>query len=225
MKTKIIVLLIVVTCTISFNTLTTKETTYHPEFSEQQISTSFGISTAHAYPPGVGILTNSTSCLSCHVNNGVWKDDTNTIIDILDKNTKKSLKQADGTFLIEIKRWEQRTVLTVIGSRKSNSIPASYRNAWLYIDPATIGTSSLSKFAPNWNVNLPMSCRLVGDNLAGYEDANITSLPMTIQPLENANDAEIQLQVMLTKGESIKGNAKEGMSGNYFERKVKLVVK
>jgi len=35
----------------------------------------------------------------------------------------------------------------------------------------------------------------------------------------------MQLQVMLTKGASVKGNAQEGMSGNYFERKVKLIVK
>lgn len=116
-------------------------------------------------------------------------------------------------------------MLTIIGSRKNNSIPASYRNAWLYIDPATIGKNSLSKFAPDWDVNLPMSCRLVGDNLIGYEDANITSLPMTIQPLENAKDAEISLQVMLTKGETTKNNALEGMTGSYFERKVKLKVK
>lgn len=70
-----------------------------------------------------------------------------------------------------------------------------------------------------------MSCRLVGDNLIGYEDANITSLPMTIQPLENAKDAEISLQVMLTKGETTKNNALEGITGSYFERKVKLKVK
>ena len=70
-----------------------------------------------------------------------------------------------------------------------------------------------------------MSCRLVGDKLPGYEDADITSLPMTIQPLSNAKDTEMQLQVMLTKGESVKGNAQEGMNGNYFERTVKLVVK
>lgn len=70
-----------------------------------------------------------------------------------------------------------------------------------------------------------MSCRLVGDNLPGYADADITSLPMTIQPLSTAADAEMQLQVMLTKGESIKGNAQKGMLGNYFEKKVILKVK
>ena len=204
--------------------LTTGSTSYHPEFGVAQSPPLFGINKAHAYPPGVGILSNSTSCLSCHSNSGPWKDDANTIVDIIDKDTKKSLKQADGTFLIEAKKGEQKTVLTVIGSRKNKTIPASYRNAWLYIDPTTIGKSSLSKFAPNWEVNLPMSCRLVGDIMAGYEDAHITSLPMTIQPMENAQNAVLSLQVMLTKDESVKGNAKAGMTGSYFERKVYLVV-
>lgn len=47
---------------------------------------------------------------------------------------------------------------------------------------------------------------------------------MTIQPLENAKDPEIRLQVMLPKGKSVKGSAQDGMSGNYFERKVILKV-
>lgn len=225
MKSKIIALLVIALGTILASIFIKHDMLYHPEFSEKNSSTSFGISPANAYPPAVGILTNSTSCISCHVNNGPWKDDANTIIDILEKETKKSLKQNDGTFSIETKRGEPKTVLTVIGSKKNNSIPSSYRNAWLYIDPSTIGNKSLSKFAPNWDVNLPMSCRLVGDNLLGYEDANITSLPMTIQALENAKDAEISLQVMLTKGEAVKSNAEEGMTGSYFERKVKLKVR
>lgn len=222
MKLKIIILSFILLGIIVFSTFTNNEVTYHPEFSELQPSI---IRSAYAYPPAVGILSNSKNCVSCHANNGPWKEDENTIIDILDKDTKTSYKQSDGTFLIETKRGEARTVLTIVGSKKNNSIPVPHRNAWLYIDPSTIGTNSLSKFAPNWEVNLPMSCRLVGDNLTGYEDAHITSLPMTIQPLENAKDAEISLQVMLTKGESMKGNAKEGMLGNYFERKVKLKVK
>jgi hypothetical protein len=210
-------LIVIITITQFIGT----ENFYHPEFRKKQNSSGM----AYAYPPAVGILTNSKNCLSCHTNNGQWNDDEKTIIDILDKDTKKSFKQPDGTFLIETKRWEQKTVLTVIGRKKDNAIPVPYRNAWLYIDPTTIGTNSLSKFAPGWDVNLPISCRLVGDKLPGYENADITSLPMTIQPLSNAKDAEMQLQVMLTKGESMKGNAQEGMSGNYFERKVILRVK
>ncbi len=199
--------------------LTLNDHFYHPEFNQN----SYGV--AYAYPPAVGILSNSKNCVSCHVNNGPWNDDDKTIIDILDKDTKESLKQPDGSFMIEAKRGEQRTVLTVIGRKKDNSIAAPYRNAWLYIDPSTIGTATLSKFAPGWDVNLPMSCRIVGDKLPGYDDADITSLPMTVQPLDDAKNTELQLQVMLTKGESVKGNAQEGMLGNYFEKKVRLVAK
>ena len=189
------------------------------------ISTMVVSQAALAYPPGVGILGKSKSCLSCHVANGPWKDDQKTIVDILDKETLKSLRQDDGSFLLEVKRGQQKSVLTIIGRTANDDAPPPYRNAWLYVDPARIETNSLSKFAPGWAVNLQMSCRIVGDKLTGYEGAKITALPMTVQPLDDAEDAEVQLQVMLTKGESVKGNAQEGMSGNYFERTVKLVVK
>ena len=225
MKTKIIILGFIFFVFVTFNSLMMKENIFHTEFRKSHISSLVGISAANAYPPAVGILSNSKNCMSCHVNNGPWREDSKMIIDILDMETKKSMKQPDGTFLIETNRWEQKTVLTVIGRKKDNTASVPYRNAWLYIDPATIGTHSLSKFAPGWDINLPMSCRLVGDKLPGYEDADITSLPMTIQPLSTAKDAEIQLQVMLTKDESIKGNAQEGMLGNYFEKKVMLKIK
>ena len=221
MKTKTIILTVILIAIVTINQFIGMENFYHPGFSEKQNSGGM----AYAYPPAVGILSNSKNCMSCHSNNGPWKEDNKLIIDILDMDTKKSLKQPNGSFLIEIERWEQKTVLTVIGHKRDNSVAVPYRNDWLYIDPQTIGTYSLSKFAPDWDVNLPMACRVVGDKLLGYEDAYITSLPMTIQPLNNAKNAELQLQVMLTKGESVKGNAQEGMSGNYFERKVKLVVK
>ncbi len=226
MKNKSIIVLLAFTAIVFIGQLlTTNEQAYHPEFGDSSEYHPIGIGAAYAYPPAVGVLTNSKNCISCHVNNGPWKDESNIVIDILDKETKKSFKQTDGSFLIETNRWEQKTVLTVIGSMKGESVSVPYRNAWLYIDPTSIGTNSLSKFAPGWDVNLPMSCRVVGDNLPDFENANITSLPMTIQPMTIANDAEMQLQVMLTKGESVKGNAQEGMLGNYFERKVRLVVK
>ena len=180
--------------------------------------------TTIAYPPAVGILGNAKSCMSCHVNNGPWANEEKNIIDVLDKETMKSLRQPDGSFLIESKRGQQKTVLTVIGRIKDDYTPAPYRNAWTYIDPTTIGTSSLSKFAPGWAVNLQMSCRVVGDNLPGFEGTTITALPMTVQPLDDAKNAVLQLQVMLTKGESVKGDAKKGMLGNYFERSVKVKV-
>lgn len=205
--------------------LSINEPAHHPVFSDTNNHHSIGIGAAYAYPPGVGILSDKKNCVSCHVNNGPWEDESKIVIDILDKESMQSLKQPDGSFLIETNRWAQKTVLTVIGSQKNEAVPVPYRNAWLYIDTTTIGANSLSKFAPGWDVNLPMSCRVVGDKLPGFEHANITSLPMTIQPMTNANNAELQLQVMLTKGESVKGKAKEGMLGNYFEQKVRLVVK
>jgi hypothetical protein len=177
-----------------------------------------------SYPPAVGLLGKSKNCLVCHANNGPWQDEGNTIIDILDKETKRSLMQADGSFLIEVQRSKIRTILTVIGRKKGDKAEAPYRNAWLYVDPQRIKSNSMSKFAPGWNVTLPLSCRVVGDKLEGFEGAKITALPMSVQPSDDAQDADLQLQVMLTKGESVKGKAKEGMKGNYFERIVRLKV-
>lgn len=177
-----------------------------------------------SYPPAVGIIGKAKNCLVCHANNGPWQDEEKTIIDILDKETKKSLIQADGSFLIEVQRGEIRTVLTVIGRTKGDKAEVPYRNAWLYVDPKRIKSNSLSKFAPGWNVNLPMSCRIIGDKLEGFEEAKITSLPMRIRPGDDAQDSELKLQVMLTKGESVKGKAKKGMQGNYFEHLVRLKI-
>ncbi|MEW6202610.1 MAG: hypothetical protein AB1546_11570 [bacterium] len=177
-----------------------------------------------AYPPAVGIVGEAKTCLDCHVNNGPWKDERYNIVDVFDKDTKKSVRQSDGTLVITAKRGKKKTVLTVLGRSKGDKEAPPYRTAWLYIDPKTIGGDSLSKFAPGWEVNLPMGCRIVGDTLEGLEDDNITVLPMTIRPTASAKDTEITLQVMLTKGESVKGKPKEGMIGNYFERTIKLKV-
>jgi len=178
-----------------------------------------------AYPPAVGILGNSPNCLACHVSNGPWQEDEFLILDVLDKETKQSLKQPDGTFIIEVPRSGTRTVLTVLGRSAGDKADLPYRNAWLYVDPQTIGSGSLSTFPAGWEVNLPMACRLVGDRLETYPDAQITLLPMSLRPTETAQNGTLVLQAMLTKGEAAKGKAKEGMIGNYFERKVFLVVK
>ena len=178
---------------------------------------------ASAYPPGVGILTKNRSCSSCHISNGPWTDEARTIIDVLDARTKRSLKAPDGVFRIDVPRGEQRTVLTVIGRRSGDAMPPR-RNAWLYVDPTQIASTSLSKFAPGWDVNLPMSCRIVGDKLEGYEDAQLTVLPMTVRPTDAARDAELELQVMLTAGEAVKGSAIQGLVSNLAARKVSLKV-
>lgn len=178
---------------------------------------------AAAYPPGVGILAKNRSCLSCHVSNGPWSDEMRTIIDILDAKTRKSLRAPDGCFVVEVPRGETRTLLTVIGRRKGDATPPR-RNAWLYVDPTQIDSSSLSKFAPGWDANLPMSCRIVGDKIEGQEDAQLTVLPMTVRPTDAARDAELELQVMLTAGEAVKGREKEGLIANYSLRRVLLKV-
>jgi hypothetical protein len=64
-----------------------------------------------------------------------------------------------------------------------------------------------------------MSCRVVGDTTEAYSNGAVTILPMTVRPGDDARDAEIELQVMLTRGESVKGNPQEGMIGSYFERR------
>ncbi|MEK7331478.1 MAG: hypothetical protein AAB113_11830 [Candidatus Eisenbacteria bacterium] len=180
-------------------------------------------SAAGSYPPGVGILGKSRSCAACHLDNGPWGDEARTIIEVLDVATKKSLRDADGVFSIAVPRGSSRTVLTVIGRAAGEPKPPR-RNAWLYLDPAQIPTAALSKFAPGWDVNLPMSCRIVGDRLEGYEGAHLTVLPMTVRPSDAARDAELELQVMLTGGEAVKGKGQEGLVSNLLVRKVRLRV-
>lgn len=181
-------------------------------------------SSAFAYPPAVGILGTAKNCLACHVDNGGWKDDQTLVIDIVDKATGKSLRQPDGSFKLVVQRGKLATLLTVIGYQGSEPEKAPYRNAWLYVAPETIGDSSLSKFAPGWDVNLPMACRIVGDKNDAYPNANLTALPMTILATSTAQNSVVQLQVMLTKGESVKGKPKEGMLGSYFERSLRLEI-
>ncbi len=180
--------------------------------------------TVTAYPPAVGILGKSQNCLKCHVDNGKWVDGPDLIIDIVEKATKKSLRQPDGSFLLTAKRNQGITVLTIIGFRTDNEELIPYRNAWLYTDPERIKGSTLSKLPPGWEANLPMACRIVGDKLETYPDAHITVLPMTLRPTDSASDGTVTLQVMLTAGETVKGNARKGMVGSYFERTVHLKV-
>ena len=179
---------------------------------------------ALAYPPAVGILGASRSCTSCHASNGPWVDEEGTIVDILDGPSRRSLRQPDGRFLLQVKRGQTATVVTIIGRAQGDTAPPPARNAWLYVDPAQIETTALSKFAPGWEVNLPMSCRIVGDAVAEYPGAAVTALPMTVRPGDAARDAEIELQVLLTSGGPGKGKPDEWLRANYFVRRVSLMV-
>ena len=179
---------------------------------------------ATAYPPAVGIIGTSRDCSSCHQNNGPWADDSKTVVDIIAADTGESLRQPDGTFLLEVERGTTRTVVTQIGRAANDDAPPPLRNAWLYLDPAQLETGSLSKFAPGWSVNLPMACRIVGDDVKTYPGASMTALPMTVRPGDTGQDAELELQLMLTRGESNKGNPNAWLEGNYMVRKVILRV-
>lgn len=132
-------------------------------------------SSALAYPPAVGILGESRSCLNCHADNGPWTDESATIVDILDEPSRRSLRQPDGRFLLQVDRGKTATVVTVIGREQGDTISPPARNAWLYVDPTQLETSALSKFAPGWDVNLPLSCRIVGDDVAEYPGAAVTA--------------------------------------------------
>ena len=181
-------------------------------------------SAAGAYPPAVGIGGKSRSCTVCHAETGPWQDEENTIVDILDGSTRSSLRQPDGRFLLKVARGEIRTVITVIGRAAGDEAPPPVRNAWLYIDPSRIETGSFSKFAPGWDVTLPLSCRVVGDDVPEYPGAAVTALPMKVRPGDSAQDCELELQVMLTSGESTKGNPNAWLKGNYLVRKLALDV-
>lgn len=115
-------------------------------------------------------------------------------------------------------------MITIIGRKANDIAPPPLRNAWLYVDPTQLETGALSKFAPGWDVNLPMACRIVGDEIPEYPDAAITALPMKIRPGDAARDAELELQVMLTTGESTKGNPDTWLESNYLIRKLTLRV-
>jgi len=79
------------------------------------IATLLAAGAGYAYPPAVGIVGPGRNCLSCHANNGPWTEEAKVIVDLLDKDTGKSLKQPDGTFLVQAKRNEATTLVTVIG--------------------------------------------------------------------------------------------------------------
>ena len=100
---------------------------------------------ANAYPPAVGIMGKAKNCLVCHTDNGNWLDNNDLIIDIINKNNGQSLRQSDGSFLLQARRNESVTILTVIGYRSSDPQLIPENNAWIYVDPATIGNPESGK--------------------------------------------------------------------------------
>ncbi|HWO56063.1 MAG TPA: hypothetical protein VNN55_00685 [bacterium] len=184
-----------------------------------------GIATlSWAYPPAVGITSRSRNCGACHQDTGPWRDDAALIVDILDAQTRVSTRRPDGAFLLSVPRGETRRYLTVIGRAAADTVAPPERNGWAYVDPTQIGTASLSKFAPNWEIDLPMSCRMVGDTLSAFPNDHVTVVPMNVRPLAGASAADVELQLMLTSGQSVKNRPNDGLTANYFMRRVRLEV-
>lgn len=69
-----------------------------------------------------------------------------------------------------------------------------------------------------------MACRVVGDKWDESSAADFTVLPMSVRPTDAAQKATLELQVMVTSGESVKGKPRQGLTANYFVRKVSLRV-
>ena len=175
-----------------------------------------------AYPPAVGILGSARDCSSCHSQSGPWKDDSTVLIDIIDKELNRSLKQANGNFIITVKRHEKKTVLTVIGTRNKTIAPK--RNAWIYIDNSKEASTSLSKFPLGWMIDIQMSCRVVGDKYLTDSNAAVTVVPTTLLAGDSAKAATITLHAMLTEGSAVKGKPNEGLTSNSFQRTVVLAI-
>ena len=57
------------------------------------------------------------------------EDESTSIVDVLDAATRRSLRQRDGSFLIEVERGQVATVLSVIGRRNGGTAPPLH-NAW-----------------------------------------------------------------------------------------------
>ena len=179
---------------------------------------------AQAYPPGVGIMSDKRSCTGCHASTGPWSDETMTIAEILDGDTKTSLRRPNGSFQIDVVRGQTRRVITILGRRADDQLLPPTRNGWTFVDTAQLSTSSFSKFAPGWDVNLNMACRMVGDTIGAYPGAQVTVLPMTVRPTDAARDAELEWQCLLTTGSPVKGRPDTGLVANFLTRQVRLHV-
>lgn len=143
------------------------------------------------------------------------------IVDMIDKATGKSLRQNDGSFLVEVRRNEPKAILTVLGRRAGDETESPTRNGWLYVD---LNSPTLTKFPPGWQTNVQYGCRVVGDTMTGFEDARVTVSTMTIAADDKARNGELTLQAMVTRGSGVKGKPREGLTANYFERKLKLKI-
>ncbi len=175
------------------------------------------VSTAWCWP-GSPLEGRQKSCATCHAVRDRWADESKIIIDIVDPETRKSFRQNDGSFLIEVKRNTERRVLSVFGVKPTEKYPPDMVG-WLYVDPKELADAPESslKFAPGWRVNRPFCGKRLNERVDGYEGDHLASITMTIMPTAPAVDAEVKLQVVFK-------SLARGLRGNYDEKNVKLRV-
>lgn len=170
---------------------------------------------ATAYP-AASLEGRQKSCIACHQNSGPWNDESKLLIDIVDAASGKSLKTADGSFEIAVRRGEERRVRTVFGA--DQSLPWRPECAgWLYVDPRELETApeSSSKFAPGWAVNRAFCGKRLNEDLKEYPGKKGGGLTMTLSPREGAKDATIELQVLFKSMDPT-------LVGNYYVKRVNL---
>lgn len=168
--------------------------------------------------PGSPLEGRQKSCATCHADRDRWVDESKIIIDIVDPVTRKSFRQNDGSFLIEVKRNTERRVLSVFGVTPAEKFPPDVVG-WLYVDPSELANAPESglKFAPGWQVNRPFCGKRLNERVDGYEGEHLASITMTLMPTETAGDAEVKFQVLFK-------SLGRGLQANYYEKNVKLKV-
>lgn len=168
--------------------------------------------------PAASLEGRQANCLGCHVENDTWQDSSGIVIDIIDPATGTSYRQPDGSFAITVKRNTELRVKSVFGVSPGMQFPPD-TVGWLYVDPGELQNAPEAglKFAPGWLVNRPFCGKRLVETVDGYIGNRLAAITMTLKPLENAQDAEIQLQVLF------KSNAR-GMEGSYYQKKVLLKV-
>lgn len=168
--------------------------------------------------PGSPLEGRQKSCATCHAERDRWVDESKIVIDIVDPVTRKSFRQNDGSFLIEVKRNTERRVLSVFGVTPAEKFPPDMVG-WLYVDPNELANAPESslKFAPGWQVNRPFCGKRLNERVDGYEGEHLASITMTLMPTETADDAEVKFQVLFK-------SLGRGLQANYYEKNVKLKV-
>jgi hypothetical protein len=168
--------------------------------------------------PAAPLQNRNKDCAVCHTSTNAWMDTSKLIIDIVDTKTGKSLKTANGSFEIPVKRGSELRVNSVLGVKPGYRFPPE-KVGWLYVSPEALQSAQESdpKFAPGWQVNRAFCMKRLVEKIDGFPGNQLAAVTMTVRPLEGAEDATVSLQVLLK-------SSGRGLVGEYFESTVHLRV-